>query len=69
MAASASASYIVALEKIPIVARYVALWELNQEQASLVLAVNFSIVAGVLVAVGTALAIKFGEWMRGRSRH
>jgi len=69
VAASASASYIVALEEIPIVARYVAFWQLNREQANLVLAVNFSIVAGVLVAVGTALAIKFGEWMRGRSRN
>lgn len=62
--ASASASYIGAIEEIPLIKNYLKWCQINKDASHLVIAINFSIFVGVLIALLTAAVIKIGELMR-----
>ncbi|MGL4499239.1 MAG: hypothetical protein ACRCU2_09275, partial [Planktothrix sp.] len=62
--ASASASFIGAIEELPLIKSYLNYWQISNQQADLVTAINFSLWVGVCVALLTAVVIKFGEFCR-----
>ncbi len=53
--ASSSSAYIGAFEEIPPVQKYLKLWQLNQQQSSLIVAVNASIFTGAIASLIIAL--------------
>lgn len=53
--ASSSSAYIGAIEEIPPVQHYLKLWQLNQQQSSLVVAVNVAIFTGAIASLIIAL--------------
>ena len=62
--ASASASFIGAIEELPLIKSYLNYWQISNQQADLVTAINFSLWVGVCVALLTAAVIKIGEFCR-----